>query len=182
MHYENIKNPKELLAYMTKNIKYGSISKTGKIYDNPHSKEWERDWYNECIVQDGNGVLKTGYGTCWDQVELERKWFNDNNYNFKTIFMWFDTKEDLPTHTFLIYKENNKYYWFEHAFEKYRGIHTFNSEQEVIKYVTGKQLEYSVENYNIVKDYEKYIKYIEYNKPPRNLGINAYLDYVLNKN
>ena len=139
----NIKNPNELLKYMTSNITYGFVGKNGKKYLNQYSDEWN-DWYQECVVQTGEEVLETKVGTCWDQVELERLWFTNNNYKFNTYFIWFEVnhKNDYSTHTFLIYENDNKYYWFENAFEEYRGIHEFDSEDNAIDYVMNKLCEF----------------------------------------
>ena len=123
MKYNEIENSAELIDFMDKNIKYGFMSIEGKIYDNQDLEEWQNAWYSKCIVQDGKNVLNSGYATCWDQVELERKWFLEHNYKVKTIFMCYETEKALPSHTFLIYQENNQYYWFEHAFEECKGIY-----------------------------------------------------------
>ena len=103
--YLKINNPLELQEFMKKYIKYGFVDKNGKIYKDSNSQEWQENWYPTCIVQEGDGILNTGYGTCWDQVELERKWFLEHNYKFKTIFTWFEVNKpnNLPTHSFLIY-------------------------------------------------------------------------------
>ena len=102
----NIKTPFELLEFMDKNITYGFVGKNGKKYLDMYSQEWN-DWYQECFVQSGKEVLKSKVGTCWDQVELERLWFEKNGYSFKTFFVWFEVNRpnNLPTHTFLIYEK-----------------------------------------------------------------------------
>lgn len=184
MKYNEIKTPEDLLKFMEENITYGFVSKNNKIYDDPNSEEWNNDWYHECIVQDGGCLLETKYGTCWDQVELERKWFSENNYNFKTIFLWFEVNKpnNLPTHTFLIYEKNNKYYWFEHAYFNYKGIHEFNSEEQLIEYVKDKQLEYAIETNRATLEDKKYITYYEYDKPLKNLNVDDYISHVTSNN
>lgn len=176
--YENITTPIELLDYMSNNIKYGFLDKNGKIHNNSNSEDWN-DFGSLCIVQDASGLLKTKHGTCWDQVELERDWFN-NNYEYKTIFLWFelDKPNNLPTHTFLIFKDNDKYYWFENSFEKHRGIHEFNSEEDLIECVKIKQLEYAIENYDAKKEYYDFIKCYEYSKPNKDISVSDYLYHV----
>lgn len=62
MNYNDVNNPYELLQYMTENIKYGFVGKNGKIYKDQNSEEWENNWYSECIVQDGDGLIKSQYG------------------------------------------------------------------------------------------------------------------------
>lgn len=184
MSFENIVNPKDLLGYMMNNITYGFIAKNGKRYTDLFSKEWQDNWHEKCLVQTGKSVLKTKIGTCWDQVELERLWFNSHGYKFKTFFMWFEVnrKNDLPTHTFLIYEENNNYYWFEYSFEANRGIHKFNSYEEAIENIKQQQLNYIVFNKLGNKDYLEYLKVYEYDGILSPLGVQEYLDYVTKRN
>ena len=180
MKYEKLKTPEELLTFMDQNIVFGFIGKNGKKYTNMFTKAWEEDWYSECIVQSGEEVLKTRIGTCWDQVELERLWFKTNDYEFKTIFIWFEMNEenDLPTHTFLVYKSDNKYCWFEHSFEDNKGIHEFDTFEKVIECVKQKQLEAAInsgkakiEQYNLIKAYE-------FEEPLSNISVSEYLKHV----
>ena len=180
----NIKSPRELLEFMDKNITYGFVGKNGKKYLDPYSPEWN-DWYNECFVQTGEEILKSKIGTCWDQVELERLWFENNNYDFKTIFSWFEVNREnsLPTHTFLIYEDNNKWYWFENAFGDYTGIHEFNSFDESIKYVKEKQYEFALINsIDIRKENKETITCYEYSKPPKGIGVQEFFDFVTSGN
>ena len=155
MKYKDIKTPKDLLKFMEENITDGFVDKSGNKYTDLFSKEWQDNWYSNCVVQTGKNILKTKIGTCWDQVELERLWFKGNNYQFKTIFMIFELNKinNLPTHTCLIYKELDKYYWFEHSFYNNRGIHEFNSYNEAINYIKNKQLEHAINNYKIDSSY-----------------------------
>lgn len=181
MEFKKINSPKELLEFMSNNIKYGYVSKNGKIYDNQDSSSYWDDWYINCLVQTGEEVLKTKVGTCWDQVELERLWFENNNYEFKTFFIRFEVNKenDYPTHTFLLYKKDNKWYWFENSFEASRGIHEFCSIHDAINYVKEKQLEYAI-NIGVAKksDY-KYIKSYEYTKLEKPLSVDEYLNHVV---
>lgn len=183
MKYNEIKTPEDLLKFMEENINYGFVSKNNEIYKDPNSKKWNDNWYNECIVQDGNSLLQTRYGTCYDQVELERKWFSENNYKFKTIFLCFkiDKPNNLPTHTFLIYEKDNKYYWFEHAYSNYKGIHEFNSEEQLIDYVKNMFLEFAIKTNNVTLKDKKYIIDFEYNKPKNNIDVKEYLNHVISK-
>ncbi len=180
MLYKDIKTPDELLKFMEENIIYGFVSKEGKKYTDSFSDDWQNDWYSKCIVQTGKETLKTKIGTCFDQVELERLWFKEHNYSFKTIFMIFSSNKinNLPTHTFLIYKTANKYYWFEHAFYINKGIHEFNSYQEAITYIKHQQLDYAINNNKIEKSYYRLLKIYEYNEIPSNLNVSEYLNWV----
>ncbi len=175
--FDYIKNPEELLIYMDKNITYGFLGKNGKKYLDANSD----NWYEECLVQCGKEVIKSGIGTCYDQTELERLWFEKNNYIFKTIFAWFEVgrENDFPTHAFLIYKNNNKWYWFEHAFFDLEGIHEFNAEKEAINYFKEKHFEYAKSNCRdlLDSDKDKLVLY-EYSKLKNSVGVQEYFNHV----
>lgn len=181
---EKTNSEDKLLDFMSNNIHYGFLGKNNKIYKDPNSKEWQDDWYKECIVQSGESLILTSYGTCWDQVELERLWFEKNGITHRTIFMWFETgtPSNLPTHTFLIYKKNKKWYWFENAFEANRGIFEFNNEIEAINYVKQKQLEYAIDYYSAKIEDLKILKTYEYSKPSSNLGVEEFFSHVIGFN
>ena len=177
---DSINTPEELLEYMNNNIKYGFVGKNGKKYYDMYSSEWN-DWHDECFVQTAEEVIESKTGTCWDQVELERAWFEKNNYKYKTIYSWFEVNRpnSLPTHTFLIYEKDNKWYWFEHAFEAFKGIHEFNSAEEAIDYVILKQCEYAQKNNSEFRESDKdTLTCYEYGKPAYHLGVDEYTDFV----
>lgn len=177
MEFDDIKSPKELLEYMDKNLTYGFVGKDGKRYTNANSN----DWINQYVIQNGEQVLKSKIGTCYDQVELERLWFEKNNYNFKTIFAWFEVGREngYPTHTFLIYEDNNKYYWFEHAWIDLKGIHEFNSYEEAIECFCEKHFEFTKLNHeDLLEDDKNRLVCYEYTKPDENLDVEEYFSFV----
>ena len=181
MDFNKIDSPKKLLEFMSKNIKYGFIGKNGKIYDDPWSDEWN-DWYEQCLVQTGDQVLISKIGTCWDQVELERLWFEKHKYTIKTIFIWFEISEpnNYPTHSFLLYEDKNNWYWFENSFLDYSGIHKFNTYKEAIDYVINKHLEHSIEDNIATIDDKKLIVAYEYSKLTKQLNVDEYIFHVTN--
>jgi hypothetical protein len=134
-------------------------------YDNFVNKE-------DYIVKTPKEVLKNKTVTCYDQVELERLYFEKNNVEFKTFFVY----ADLPigenrTHTFLVFKdENNKCYWFENAWNSNKGIHgPYSSYNEVVKYVLDK----------LKEDWGKIKNIIEYKSPPEHLNSNEFGNYII---
>ena len=176
--FHNICSPKELLNFMDKYLKYGYKGKNNKIYTDISSKEFDDDFHDYCIVQDYIGVLDTKIGTCWDQVELEREWFLNNNYQFKTYFICFNIKENHATHTFLVYKDNNKYYYFEHSFETYKGIHEFDNLNELLKYVVNNQINFILENSNLNYNLNDYVVLFEYDKPNKDCSVDEFFDNI----
>ena len=64
-------------------------------------------------LQTPEELLKSKLGVCWD-------------------------KDNLPSHTFLTYERNKKYYWFEHSDNKYAGIHEYITKEELLNDVKDK--------------------------------------------
>ncbi len=132
--YNQVSSPEELLKFMDKYIKYGLVDDNNKVY------EWNMDSFQDACQtkwksKSGIDIIKSGYGHCWDQVEIERDWFKKHNYNYKTLFIYFES--DLAPyicHTYLVYKDqkNNTWNWFEHADENNKGIHKYNTLEETI--------------------------------------------------
>ncbi len=177
MQFEDIKNVDELLKYMSDNIVYGFVDKFGNKYTDQYSKEFDDKWLKECVVQTGKEILNTKIGTCWDQVELERLWFKKNNYSLKTIFMGFEAEDgnDFPTHTFLVYQDNNK--WFLFGDSNWQ-IHEFNTLEESIKYVKQELLDNAISMGVAKKEDYDLIRSFEYQELLNSCSVKEYLNYV----
>lgn len=146
-HYENlciefqenfysIKSIEELLKWMD-DISYGWFSnKDRKMYKGDDGDEY--DFYNYYFLQSPWELMKSKYGVCWDQVEIERIWFEENKIKFITVYIEINDKQGCPSHTFLVYKNANKIYWFEHSWGNYKGIHEYDSLSKLIKDVIKK--------------------------------------------
>lgn len=176
--FNKIVSPIKLLDFMDKYIKYCYKAKDNKLYTDSSSKEFNDNFHDFCTVQDYIGVLNTNIGTCWDQVELEREWFFYHNYKFKTYFICFDIKENHATHTFLVYEDNNKYYYFEHSFETYKGIHEFESLNELLKYVVKNQIKFVLGNNDFNYNLSDYVVLFEYNKPNKDCSVDDFFDNI----
>lgn len=155
---------------MQKNVKYGFVDQ-----DNNPYFTFEQ-WNEKCVVQTGKDVWQTNVGTCWDQVEFERFWFEQNNFDFKTYFFIFETEKNLPTHTILVYKQNGKYFWFENAFEDQRGIHEFNTLEDLLTTVKQKLCEFS--SHLLTKEDCKTLTIYEYGTPTKKMTVEEYLTFV----
>lgn len=161
INFEKIKSPDELLSFMKDNIKYGFVGKEdGEIYS-PEHEGWRKGDPPEKRLQDPKEVLDSGYGTCWEQVELERHWFEKQKYEFKTFLFMFgkDVSEERPAHTILAYKKDDKWYWFEHAFGSQIGIHKYDNLDELIEDVKKKLIDSALDAKATKADIEKYKLY-----------------------
>ena len=107
-------------------IEYGFKDPSGQNIINDLNK-WDNEFDKFYYLQTPEELLTSKCGVCWDQVELERKLFSDSNINFKTYFIYIIDNDMLPSHTFLVYNDDKNYYWFEHSWGEYKGIHKYNS-------------------------------------------------------
>lgn len=137
-------------------IEYGWVDKNGNIYNEVNDL-----FSDNYVLESPDEVLKNKVGVCFDQVELERKLFADENINFSTYFIVHYNDDNLPSHTFLIYKDNNKYYWFENSWIRYKGIHEYSSVNDALIDIKEKFVESEIDT-----DYNPYNLCIyKYNKP-----------------
>lgn len=178
--YNNIKNPKELLEFMNQNIEYGFYGSDNKIHT-PDSKDFNEEFDKYWVLCDKDRLLKYKYGNCYDQVELEKDWFKSNNYEFKTFFIYYDLnfENDYFTHTYLAYKENDKWYYFEHADYNNRGIHEFNSLNELKEFQKNKFIEFNkASGRKINEKINSKIKIVEYNITNHNINCDEFYEYM----
>lgn len=109
-----VKDDKELLAWMKKNLTYHGVVK------------------NHLFTPEE--VIETKKAHCWESTELERRELHYLGYTCKTIMLVMSNLS--VTHTALVYVKEGKFYWFEWAWHKHEGIHgPFDSKNEVIKHI-----------------------------------------------
>ncbi len=175
-----IKTPEELLSFMSNKINYGYLGKNGRVYHYDDS-DFNLDWYEQYILESKNDILENLYGNCWDQVELERNWFLKNGYEIKTIYemVKLDYDNIYPTHSFLVYKKNDYWYWFENADFNNRGIHKFNTFDDLLSYQYKKYVEF-LKTFNITDEELEKIIVTEFDKPKEHISAEEYLNHVIN--
>lgn len=177
---DKINSPYELLNFMSKNITYGYLGKSGRVY-HWNDADFDDEWFDDYILQSEEDILRTLSGNCWDQVELERYWFDKNNYEIKTIYQMvkLDYNNNYPTHSFLIFRDKEGLWnWFENSDSENRGIHQFLSFDELLKYQYNKYLKL-LRNLNISDDEINKIIFTEFTKPKSNITAADYLDFVI---
>ncbi len=179
--FNKINSPHELLEFMSKNINYGYLGKSGRVYHFDDS-DFNEKWFNEYILESKENILKTLYGNCWDQVELERYWFKKHGYEIKTIYEMVKLNYDnnYPSHSFLIFKDKDGFWnWFENSDYENRGIHKFDSINKLLEYQYSKYLDF-LKTFNIKEDEIKEIIFAEFEEPQKNISASEYLDFVIN--
>lgn len=127
-----ISSPQELYEYMS-DIEYAWMDQQGKFHT-----EMVPEIYENYSAMSPEEVKKYRKGICMDQSEFARDWFEKNNYEVKLMVIQIERDDSAPGHQFLIYKDNNKYYWFEHAWFNEKGIHEYNSYEELIEDIKNK--------------------------------------------
>lgn len=150
-----------------KSIRYGWLDKNS----NKHIDD-DGDFKNDYILQTPDEVLTNKLGVCWDQVELERYLFEKKNIKVKTYFIIY-CEGICSTHTFLTYKIGKNYYWFEHAWELFSGIHKYSREKELLLDVKNKYIENELNDDFINEKLEIY----EYKKPSFHISVQDFCEH-----
>ena len=153
-------------------IEYGFLDNNGNnICDNV---DFEYIFNKVYYIMSPEELLNKKMGVCWDQVELERKLFEESNIKNETYFIYIDDKNNLPSHTFLVYYVDNKVYWFEHSWFDEKGIHEYNNLNDLLNDVEIKFIK-SREN-EVSKGLDVHI--YKYNKPNYNISCNEFYNYI----
>ena len=156
------------------NIEYGFKDKNGNNLIN--SEIWDKEFHNFYYLLSPEELLDSKCGVCWDQVELERKLFNEANIECDTFFIYIDDNENLPSHTFLTFQLNNKYYWFEHSWYDMKGIHEYNNFEKLLNDVKTKFIDSRKNEINPDLNYDIYI--YKYNQPKYHISCDEFYDYI----
>lgn len=179
--FDRIDSPYELLNFMSKNINYGYLGKSGRVY-HYDDIDFNDNWFDDYILEGKEDILNTLYGNCWDQVELERYWFEKKGYEVKTIYQMvkLDYNNNYPTHSFLVFSDKDgSWNWFENSDFENRGIHKFDSIDKLLKYQYDKYLKF-LKTFNISEEEINKIIFTEFSKPPSNISAHDYLEFVIN--
>lgn len=128
-----IKTPKDLMQYFEDNFNYGFVYKNKIFTDmDPNFQKNVDELYK---IRLGKDFIKNKYGICWDFCEFERLFFKEYNFEHECYFIdsCINSVEDGPTHTFALFKQNNKWCWFEYSWSNHRGIWIYSSKEEALK-------------------------------------------------
>jgi len=165
--FNELKTIEELSDFM-KGIDYGWMDNKHQIHIG--ANEMFANFY---ILQSPDQILENKLGVCWDQVELERLFFENNALKYETYFMAYYNNSDCPTHTFLIFELDNKWYWFENSFEKYRGIHQYIEKKDLFDDVKQKFIDdLSYDNIG-----EGTLVVRKYDKPNYGIGVSEFYQH-----
>lgn len=153
---------------MMNEIEYGWIDRNNHKYD-----ILDESFSANYILQSPQEVIKNKIGVCWDQVELERYYFKGNDWNIRTYFLVHYGESKCPTHTFLTFEKNKKIYWFEHSWERFRGIHEYKSLKELLFDIRDKFIKYELNNDYVLENLVLH----EYRKPNYHISVQGFYNH-----
>ena len=181
MKYEDVKSPEELLLFMSENISYGVATDDGKVYSGADGDLFQEACRTKWKLCSPERVIKTGYGHCFDDTELERAWFVKNGYECKTLFIWFCMDHENPyfMHTYLVYKDENKWKYFEYSDSDNRGIYTFDSYDDAISFQRNKFIDYNSKMNPVGEDELKCLEIYEYDRPKYGINNEEFITYIM---
>ena len=109
-------------------------------------------------------------GICYDFVELERFLLDFYSINNKSYIIYDDSLNF--THTFIISFINDKYYYLESSFEKYKGVYEFDSLDDALSFVKN----------NFMKEYGiSSVSINSYNTPSFGISMKEFFESVKKK-
>lgn len=120
---------------MNTNFTYG-LSRNGKPID-PNYEETPEEFGQLYRLANPTQFEKQRGGVCWDYVTYEYNWFK-KNYPQIPVTAWyivFDDGKTYPTHTYITFKYNHAYYYFESAFKSIQGLYSANNESDILSAV-----------------------------------------------
>lgn len=129
----DIRTPQDLMKFFESNLEYGFVYRN-KIFT-PMKPYFSTNMDKLYKIRLGEDLIKNKYGVCWDFCELERKFFLQNTIAHECFFIDSQNKENgaTHTHTFALFKQNGKWYWFEYSWFYQRGIWEYATKEEALK-------------------------------------------------
>lgn len=115
--------------YLKNEIDYGYVDNNGNKHFSSNSDDIN---YH---LQTPSETLNRKIAICWDKTEVLRDYFESNNYEVYTYFIYLYITDDYcPSHSIIAYKKEDKYVWFEpNKSLNFEGIREYKTEEELIK-------------------------------------------------
>ena len=171
-----IEEIKEYIKEIEENIEYGWYDTKNNLREHI-----DKDFMIEYRTRTPEEIKKSKHGICWDLVELEREYLEEKKADFKTIFVVInDIILKHPNHSFIIIKENDKYYWLEATLKDHKGIHEFNTLEELKNKII--EVFPIIANRPIDEKDSKRIEFFEFERPKNAIKAIDYFIYVTKGN
>lgn len=167
---EQVNNVMDILNALN-GINYGWMDIDKNVY-----LEADKGFKKKYVLSTPEEVINNKVGTCFDIVELERTYFKNIGMKVNTYFMVYYESKKVVAHTFLVYEEKDKFYWFEYAWDQERKIHEYMSLYDLLTDVRNK-----FKKYNNLKFMDlDYLCIYKYKKPKAHLGLKDYYKHCEN--
>ena len=69
---------------------------------------------------------------------------------------------------------DNKFYWFEHSWYNYKGIHEYDNEKDMLEDIKNKFIDSRKDEIN--EEYKLYL--YEYNKPNYHISCDEFYEFI----
>ncbi len=145
---------------------YGWYDEEGKLHEGLR----EGDFVKNYRMQSADEVKNHKNAICWDLCELEREYFSSRKIPFMTVFAVNKYMKNKPNHTFTIFKNNGKYYWFEASWDFMKGVREYYSLEDLFQDFRRNFTNFVKGRPYVTED----IKFYCYKKPKARLGCNAF--------
>ena len=171
--YKSYNDLYDLLSTM----KYGYPDKNGQNIAITDPKTFDDDnwFYQNWKLLSPSKMKHCKCGVCYDFVEFEREYLKKRNINSRSFFMGYQSVGDDfdgPTHTFLVTEDGKYFYWLEYSWYKYKGIHRYNTFEDLLSDVADK----------FIEGYQSKLPKLfckEYPKPPKyNIHLKEYHKFI----
>jgi hypothetical protein len=177
----NMSTIEKFFLYCQKEFDYGWIDQEGKSHEGVN----DGATYS---LQSPKELMNSKLGICWDRTELYRDYFkNMTNLKYETYYLLYEDGAGCPSHTILIYYNNNKVYWFEPMFDSidcyYSGIHEYNNRNDLLNDFKITWIKDAIISGIIPKNYkEENIFIYRYSKPKYHINGYEMREHINNSN
>lgn len=161
--YLSIKNVNELMEFMNNNITYGWLDKNGRKHLN-NLKGFRENYHISSIKE----ILRSGLGTCIEQAKMTKSTFDmlgieSKLYCHRSYENEENFNKEVRMHCFLLFKEGDNWYHFEHSNRPKRGIHKYKNIDEAINSITSGYEENDIRLLTEIPDIPDGLTFMEFN-------------------
>ena len=120
--------------------RYGLVdTTTGKLWKETHKNTTLQDYYDNWKLLSPSEVVKYKCGICYDTVLLTKTVFDRLNIEYRMYYAYC-TKDDGPTHTFVVYRDNNEWRWMEGSWGPFKDNNLTDTSADALVSKIGKIL------------------------------------------
>ena len=158
-YYKNNKLLTDIDSQYLKNVYYDLPKKIKSLFNNINICKLGSDFLllSKWKLLSYKEMIPRTIGTLPDLIELEAGFFEEFSIPYQRYV--FTTADVTKYHSFIGYNLNDKWYYFEYILKPFRGIHEFNTKEEMETFVYSKLLTLYVKNpftgYISSKDYDE---------------------------